>query len=348
MLTYILMIIIGFLFLLIGANLLVKGSSNIASKFHIPEMIIGLTIVALGTSAPELIITITSAISGSSDLIIGNAIGSNLCNLLFILGIMALIRPILIDKEAKKIHIPVSLLASLIILFMELTQIFSNYFYLDRLDGFILIILFLIYFSYPIIFEVKKIINLYKTHRSVKNHKFDTSKDLNNRNENNFNNINKFENSSSKKINILSSILFIIIGVILLKYGGDFVVDYSTKIAQHFNISERVIGLTILAIGTAIPELVTSIIATIKKDTDLAVGNLVGSCVLNLLLVLGVGAIITPLSFSTEFTNNLILLCFSTFLIWLYNFIGTKNTITRFKGILLLLIFCAYMISLFI
>lgn len=348
MLTYILMIIIGFLFLLIGANLLVKGSSNIASKFHIPEMIIGLTIVALGTSAPELIITITSAISGSSDLIIGNAIGSNLCNLLFILGIMALISPILIDKEAKKIHIPVSLLASLIILFMELTQIFSNYFYLDRLDGFILIILFLIYFSYPIIFEVKKIINLYKTHRSVKNYKFDTSKDLNNRNENNFKNINKFENSSSKKINVLSSILFIIIGVILLKYGGDFVVDYSTKIAQHFNISERVIGLTILAIGTAIPELVTSIIATIKKDTDLAVGNLVGSCVLNLLLVLGVGAIITPLSFSTEFTNNLILLCFSTFLIWLYNFIGTKNTITRFKGILLLLIFCAYMISLFI
>lgn len=350
MLTYILIIIVGFLFLLVGADLLVKGSSNIAIKFHIPEMIIGLTIVALGTSAPELIITITSAINGSADLIIGNAIGSNLCNLLLILGIMALIRPILIDKDAKKIHIPICLLASLIILFMELTQIFSSHLYLDRLDGFILIILFLMYFSYPIIFEVKKIKYLYKNSSNVKTHDGNSTKISNNKKGNN----NKYKSADSCKtlsnntINVWSSILSIILGVVLLKYGGDFVVDYSTKIAKYFNISERVIGLTILAIGTAIPELVTSIIATIKKDTDLAVGNLVGSCVLNLLLVLGVGSIITPLSFSTEFTNNLILLCFSTFLIWLFNFIGTKNTITRFKGIMLLLIFSTYMFSLFI
>ena len=345
MFFYIFMCIIGFILLVAGADLLVRGASNIASKFHIPEMIIGLTIVALGTSAPELIITINSALSGSTDLIIGNAIGSNLCNLLFILGIMALIRPILIDKEAKKIHIPICLSASLIILFMEITQIFSNHLYLDRLDGFILIILFLIYFSYPIILETKNIVNLYKDSKSVRIHDFNstkTSNDIKN------NSVNLCKTLNNNKINIWSSILFIIIGVVLLKYGGDFVVDYSTKIAQHFNISERVIGLTILAIGTAIPELVTSIIATIKKDTDLAVGNLVGSCVLNLLLVLGVGAIITPLSFSTEFTNNLILLCFSTFLIWLFNFIGTKNTITRFKGIMLLLIFSTYMFSLFI
>ncbi len=316
-----LIIVLGFILLVVGADLLVRGASNIATKFHIPEMLIGLTIVALGTSAPELIITINSAWSGATDLIIGNAIGSNLCNLLLILGLMAIIRPVLIDDEAKKIHIPVAFFAVFVILVIELSNLGSARAFIDRWDGILLVILFLVYFTYPIFTEIKDIRQAYK---EAKN------------------------NGDTQKINVFLSIIFIIIGVVLLKYGGDFVVDNATVIAEGFNISERVIGLTIVAIGTAMPELVTSIIAVIRKDTDLAVGNLAGSCVLNLFLILGIGAIITPLEFSADFTQNLILLFISNFILWIFNFIGKKNTITRFKGVVLLGIFSIYIAKLFV
>ena len=321
MYIYILMIILGFALLVLGANLLVRGASNIATKFHIPEMLIGLTIVALGTSAPELIITITSAQAGATDLIIGNAIGSNLCNLLLIFSVMAIIRPVLIDNEVQKIHIPVSLFAAIVILIIELSSFGSSHAFIDRADGIFLVILFVVYFTYPIFREIKDIKQAYK---EAKN------------------------NGVPKKINVFLSIGFIILGIILLKYGGDFVVDNATIIAENFNISERIIGLTIVAIGTAMPELVTSIISVIRKDTDLAVGNLVGSCVLNLFLILGIGAIITPLEFSIDFNESLFLLCLSTLVLWIFNYVGKKNTITRFKGVILLGIFCIYITKLFV
>lgn len=317
----ILMIIVGFVLLIIGADFLVKGSSNIAAKFHIPEMLIGLTIVALGTSAPELIITITSASKGATELIIGNAIGSNICNLLLILGLMAVIRPVEIEKEAKNIHIPIAFLATLLILSMGVGILGSKSGVINGRDGTILVIMFIFYFSYPIITEINDIVKSFKS---------------------------KKNKSKEKGKSVILSIIYIIMGIILLKYGGDFVVDYSTDIAQMYNVSERVIGLTIVAIGTALPELVTSIFAVARNDTDLAVGNLVGSCVLNLFLILGVGAIITPLSYSNEFNQNLILLAASTLLIWLFNFIGKKSTITRKNGIILLFIFSIYMVKLFI
>ena len=204
---------------------------------------------------------------------------------------------------------------------MELSSLSSSSAFIDRIDGISLLILFAVYFTYPIFTEIKDIAKSYKEDKISGN---------------------------SKKINVFLSIIFIVIGVVLLKYGGDFVVDNATLIAEHFNISERVIGLTIVAIGTAMPELITSIIAVIRKDTDLAVGNLVGSCVLNLFLILGVGAVITPLEFSSKFNQNLILLCISTFILWMFNFIGKKNTITRFKGFVLLLIFSLYMVGLFV
>ncbi len=329
MINDILMIILGFVLLVVGADMLVKGASNIAKKFHIPEMLIGLTIVAIGTSAPELIITITSTQSSSTDLIIGNAIGSNLCNLLFILGLMAVIRPVKIDKEARNFHIPIAFLASTVILLMGLGILGNSTQYINQIEGFFLIILFIVYFSYPIIKEFEDIINSYKKEK------------LERQNSSN-------KNSKKKKINIPFSLLLIVVGVFLLKYGGDFVVDSATNIALYFNISERVIGLTVVAIGTALPELVTSIFAVIRKDTDIAVGNLVGSCVLNLFLILGIGAMITPLEFTPDFIQNLILLCSMTLVLWLFNFMGKKNTITRPKGIVLLSIFILYMISLFV
>ena len=329
MINDILMIILGFVLLVVGADMLVKGASNIAKKFHIPEMLIGLTIVAIGTSAPELIITITSTQSSSTDLIIGNAIGSNLCNLLFILGLMAVIRPVKIDKEARIFHIPMAFLASTVILLMGLGILGNSTQYINQIEGFFLIILFIVYFSYPIIKEFEDIVNSYKKEK------------LERQNSSN-------KNSKKKKINIPFSLLLIVVGVFLLKYGGDFVVDSATNIALYFNISERVIGLTVVAIGTALPELVTSIFAVIRKDTDIAVGNLVGSCVLNLFLILGIGAMITPLEFTPDFIQNLILLCSMTLVLWLFNFMGKRDTITRPKGLVLLGVFALYMVSLFV
>lgn len=319
MFSNIFILIIGFAFLIIGADILVKGSKNIATKFHIPDILIGLTIVALGTSAPELFITISSAISKNEDLIIGNAIGSNFCNLFFIIGILALFHPIYIDPKVKKIHIPISFFATLLLLLMI---IFSNVPYtITRISASILILLFIIYFSYPIFNHFKDIM---KTLEKDK------------------------KNKSSKKINLALSIFFVILGSVLLKFGGDFVVESSSNISVILGLSEEIIGATVIAFGTALPELVTSIFAIINKNSDLAIGNLVSSCILNLLLILGTGSLILPLHFSYEFIRQLTFLILGTFVLWLINFIGRKNYITRFKGIILLLIFTIYVVSLFV
>ena len=234
------MLIIGFLLLVFGADWLVKGSSNIAKKFHISEVIIGLTIVALGTSMPELIITITSASKNATDLIIGNAIGSNLCNLLLIMGVTAILRPIEIDKETRDIHLPVALISTIIILGLGLGVLGSSNNVISRVDGIILVGLYFMYFLYPVFVEIKNI------RESVEENK----------------------KKHVKTKGFISSILFIILGIVSLKLGGDMVVDEATAIAIKYGLTERVIGLTIVAVGTALPELVTSIIAVIKKEEE--------------------------------------------------------------------------------
>lgn len=242
MLFDILLIVIGFVFLVLGADVLVKGCSNIAKKFHIPEVIIGLTIVAIGTSMPEIIITIDSAIAGHADLIIGNAIGSNLCNILLILGLISLIRPVEIESETKRIHIPAAILSTILIIIIGNGLLGTGKFIITKIEGFILLGLSIIYFSLPIVTAIK---DIRKTQSK--------------------------EKTESNKISTIRAIINIILGIILLKYGSDFVVDNSIKLAEEFNVSQRVIGLTIIAIGTALPELITSIVASIKKDTDMAV-----------------------------------------------------------------------------
>ena len=320
MLTDIFLIIVGFASLVGGADLLVKGSSNIAKRFHIPEIIIGLTIVALGTSMPELFITISSANKGSAELILGNAIGSNIINLMLIFALTALIRPIKVEKDVRIMHIPVALLTTLIIIIMGLGVLGSEPNVISKADGFFLIGLYLIYFLYPIIIEIK---DIWKTDEEEKiKHK-------------------------KSKINMLLSIIFVLIGIILLKVGGDLVVDIATKIAFYFGITERIVGLTIVALGTALPELVTSVFAAIKNEVGLATGNLVGSCIINICLILGTGAIITPLGFSNDIYISLILLSACIVFIWLACYVGEKKTITRPKALVLLATFIVYMISLF-
>lgn len=242
MLFDILLIVIGFVFLVLGADVLVKGCSNIAKKFHIPEVIIGLTIVAIGTSMPEIIITIDSAIAGHADLIIGNAIGSNLCNILLILGLISLIRPVEIENETKRIHIPAAIISTILVMIIGNGLLGTGKFIITKIEGFILLGLSIIYFSLPIVTAIK---DIRKTQCK--------------------------EETENNKISTIKAIINIILGIILLKYGSDFVVDNSIKLAEEFNVSQRVIGLTIIAIGTALPELITSIVASIKKDTDMAV-----------------------------------------------------------------------------
>ena len=270
---------------------------------------------------PELMITITSAGKGATDLILGNAIGSNLCNLLLILGITAMLRPIELDKDVKTIHLPVAYISTMAILVMGLGLFGSDFGVINRYDGIILIALYFIYFLYTIIIEIK----------DIKKKKKENTR-----------------GEEKQKFNIFFSIIYIIIGIILLKFGGDLVVEQSSILATIFGISERIIGLTIVAIGTALPEMITSVIAVIKKEGGLAVGNLIGSCILNSFLIIGTGALITPLTFSKEFNENLLLLAASILFIWISCFIGKKNTITRYKAGVLLVTFTLYLWNLFV
>ena len=244
MIIEIVIIIIGFAFLIFGAELLVRGCKSIAEKFNIPEIIIGLTIVAIGTSMPELIISVTSALTNHTDLIIGNAIGSDICNFLFILGFITIVKPVIIDKETRRIHLPAAIISTLLLLIMANGLLGTAKSVISRTEGFILLACGIAYFSYPIYIEIKNIMKFQKHKTGV---------------------------SDKKEINVLKATFQIIIGIILLGYGSDFVVNNSSAIAERFGIAESVIGLTIIAIGTALPEMVTSTVALIKKDTNMAV-----------------------------------------------------------------------------
>lgn len=322
MVIQILILIFGFILLVSGANTLINGASGIAKKFNIPEILIGLTIVAVGTSLPELVVTIVSAATHNTDIIVGNVIGSNICNLLLILGIVTIIKPLKFEKDSIKINLPLLTILTTLVILIGL-GIFSNTsLILNKTHGIILLIVALIYFLYPIIEYIKN--------KTTINNKTITN------------------NYNTKNINIIRCIIFIIFGIIALKYGGDFVVDSATNIANIFNIPERIISLTIVALGTSLPELVTSIIAIIKHDDDIAEGNLIGSCIINFCLILGIGAFITDLSLTIAYIEDLFLLLASCIIIWLYGFGNKSNTLTRKDGLVLFAIYLIYSIKLFI
>ena len=298
-------IIIGFFMLIKGADFLVQGASDVAKKFHVSELLIGLTIVAIGTSLPEFFISLTSAVSGYSELTLGNVIGSNICNLLLILGVSAIITPIDMNIKSTENYITFSLLSTVLVLaFGNLNHV------LTRAYGAFLLLLFLAYLLYTIL-------------ESLRENKEKNISD-------------SIALQSNKNISILSCIVKIIIGILLLKFGGDFVVDNAVSLSNFFGISESIVGLSIVAIGTSLPELATCIISGIKRNSDIAVGNIIGSNILNLLLVLGSSCLIHPITYDISFNNELILLIVSTLIFWVYKDIGQKNTVTRLKGLTLL------------
>ncbi len=313
------LMIVGLALLIKGADLLVKGATEIAKKFNISEMLIGIIIVGLGTSLPEMIITITSSISGHPDLIIGNALGSCICNLLLVIGIASIFRPLKIDERLQKVHLPLSLVA--VIILLVVTNFGSSY-EITRVEGIILLIITLAYLIYTC-FEGKK-------------ENAENKKALNK----------EFKSKEAKKrLSIITIILHVVIGFIALKFGADFVVDSATQIARDFNVSESLISLTIIAIGTALPEIVTSIIASIKQDADLAMGNVIGSNIFNLLLLPALGAVISPMAYDIKFNMSILFI----FLIILYMALSGKikrhkRMITRKKGIILLVIYAIYIV----
>lgn len=313
------LLVIGFMLLLKGADFLVDGASNIAKKFNIPEIVIGLTIVSIGTSMPELIVSTASAISGHSDMAVGNIVGSNLANLLMILGICAIIKPLVFKKETKFIEDLMALFVTITLLVLGNNSIGINM--ITRKEGIFLIILCALFIIYNIVMAKKG---------------------------------NEFDDNTliiiedKKKISTFKSIFAIILGILALKFGGDFVVDGSTYIAKVMGISEKMIGLTILAISTSLPELITSVTATRKGEVDMAIGNVIGSQIFNIVLIIGVCAIITPINYSVSYNKDLTILIASSILFVLFPFIGKKDEMTKVNGILFLTIYAMYMIYLVI
>ena len=310
MIIPIILIALGFVLLIKGADFLVDGASNLAKRFHIPEIVIGLTIVSIGTSMPELFVSVTSALEGHSDISMGNVIGSNLVNLLFILGISSIIRRVRISKETKRVDIPICLFVTVI--FMILCNIGKD---VSRIDAGILLILFVMFIAYTIVTAIRG-----KEFKNQKNTK-----------------------TEEKNGNVIKDIVWIIIGIVALKFGGDLSVDNAVKIAEAFNWSEKLIGVTILAIGTSLPELVTSVSAALKGKSDIAVGNIIGSNIFNMLFIIGVSAMIKPITYNLSYNLDMIFLILATIILAIFPYIRPRNAMNKANGILYVCIYMAYM-----
>lgn len=267
-LVQILLLALGFVMLIKGADWFVYGASKIADKFGIPQLVIGLTIVAMGTSAPEAAVSISAAIRGSAGITIGNVVGSNILNILIILGITAIVRVIAVQKSTIKYEIPFTIGVSCLLALLGLTD---NK--ISRFDGAILWFFMIVYLIYLL--------------KSAKNGK---------------NQEEPQENENDKPVSGVMLVGFVVLGVVLIVWGSDVAVDAATELARFFGLSERLIGLTIVALGTSLPELVTSVTAAIKGNADIAVGNIVGSNIFNILFVVGTTALISPVEYSTLFT----------------------------------------------
>ena len=297
-----------------GADILVDGSSAIAKKMRISEIIIGLTIVSIGTSMPELFVSTTSAIQGCSDISIGNVIGSNICNLLLILGVSAIIHPVKFQKETKLIENPMSIIFTLV--FLVICNINQD---VNRIEGIVLIALFIGFLIYTIIMGKKSQDEV----------------------------ILQLSLEEAKKISFTKNILLIILGIAVLKIGGDLVVENAKLVATQLKISEKIIGLTIVAIGTSLPELVTSVTAAIKGESDIAIGNIIGSNIFNMLLIIGVSAVIKPITYNISYNFEIMILFVAMILMTIFPFIKPKDEMSRSKGLIFTLLYIFYMIILF-
>ena len=315
MVLNIILLVAGFVALVKGADLFVDGSSSIAAIFKVPSVIIGLTIVALGTSAPELAVSTSAALKGSNEIALSNVVGSNIFNLLMVLGVCAVIKPLPITKVIKKRDFPLSIVVTAALFGVLALQMIGkvdfgavkmsdNVSEVSRIIGISLLVLFIIYIVILIISAIK----------------------------------NKTEGEPTKTMSPLKSILFIIIGLALIIAGGQFVVNSAKSIAAAFGMSETLIGLTVVAFGTSLPELVTSIVASKKGENELAVGNVVGSNIFNMMFILGISAALHPITVNFACMTDFAILIVASIMVFIF---ALNNKITRAEGIVMILFYIA-------
>ncbi|MEI3209600.1 MAG: calcium/sodium antiporter [Lachnospiraceae bacterium] len=320
LLKAILILVIGFVLLIKGADFFVEGSSSVAKKFHVPAMLIGMTIVAMGTSLPECAVSVTASLANNNSLAVSNVIGSNIFNLMVVCGACALFSPLTIRQDTLKKEFPLSIICAALMLVLGYIGMT-----LGHIDGIIFLVLFVGYLLWMI--------------QSAKKARAAVLSDPGQSGQ--------IEQAEFVEENIAilptwTSLVFIIGGMIAIKFGGDFVVDGASSIASSMGLSQTLIGLTIVAMGTSLPELVTSLVAAKKGEVDMALGNVIGSDIFNILFVLGIATAISPISFLMENVIDIILLIIMSVIV--LAFAWTKQQINRKEGILMLLMYAAYMV----
>jgi cation:H+ antiporter len=316
MIVTILLLLLGFVILIKGADFLVNGASSAAKKFNISNLAIGLTVVAFGTSMPELIVSLLAAIDGKSDASFGNVIGSNNFNLLFILGIAGMIYPLVVQKNTVRYEVPISLMAAgVLFLLVNDSQILGlDTNGLSRMDSGILLLFFAGFMVY-----------IYRTMKQT------------------------VQDDTEGQIKLYSmpvSVGLIILGLIMLVGGGKLVVDNAITIAHHFGLSEKLIGLTILAAGTSLPELATSAVAAYRKNTDIAIGNVVGSNIFNIFFILGITGLIQPIPYNVAMNFDIYVLLGATLVLMVFMFTLTQRKLDRMEALILLTCYLAYTVYL--
>ena len=317
MLTY-LLFLVGFVILIKGADLLVDGASAIARRFNISDLVIGLTVVAFGTSTPELFVNIVASVGGNTEIAIGNVLGSNICNVLLILGISAIICPLTVSKGTVWKEIPFSLLAVIVLGLMANDRMIDGggSSLLTRIDGLVLLAFFTIFLYYS--FSIARAVEGMEELLPV------------------------------KPLSLAKSFLLIIAGLVGLALGGKWIVDGAITIAGSIGMSESLVGLTIVAVGTSLPELATSAMAAYKKNIEIAVGNVVGSNIFNIFFVLGISATIKPLPFRAQSNLDIGVAIASSLFLFLFMFTGKKRSLDRWEGIVSLFLYSGYITFLII
>lgn len=306
------LLIAGFLVLIFGANKLVDASSSLASKLGIPNIVIGLTIVAFGTSAPEMVVNIFAAINSNTEMVTGNVLGSNIFNVFGILGICAIIYPLTVKSNTTWYEIPLSLLAALVVVVISF-DIFldsSSKNLISRSDSLILLLFFAVFLVYN--FAVSKGDKTY-------------------------------ESTQILNYSITKSFLYILVGLCGLIIGGRLIVSSAVSIAELLGFSDRLIGLTIVSIGTSLPELATSVAAVKKKNVDIAIGNVVGSNIFNIFFVLGISGLITPIAVEKSSTIDFAVNILASVLLFIFVFTGKNRSIERWEGVVFLMLYLVYL-----
>lgn len=308
----ILLLLVGLGLVVLGADWLVNGASSIARRAGISEFVIGLTIVGFGTSCPELVVSLSGAIEGNSDISVGNVVGSNIFNVLFILGLTAMVLPVGMTDKNRRIDIPITLGVTILLVILGITGSMSRP-VISRWEGVLMLLVFSAYLFY-----------CFKS----------DSKD-------------EFSETQQATLSITKSIALTLTGLAGLIFGGDLFVDSATALARQIGVSDKFIAVTILAGGTSLPELATSLVAAIKGKEQLALGNILGSNVFNAMMILGLSSVITPLSFASMTIVDIITLVLSAVLLLIWAYTGRKNRIDRREGAAMLLCYVAYNVFLF-